>query len=86
MDVVITVNNVPVNDMLVLMNRFINDLHKIINTKSRQSLFGQRFQFIFKANIHVSSNTSMSWKVIYAVKMVWQQFDVSKIVLSVGWT
>ena len=33
-------NNNPVNDITVLMSGLINDLDKIIKTKSSQSLFG----------------------------------------------
>ena len=40
MDVIIRSNNNPINDMTVLMSGIINDLDKIIKTKSSQSLFG----------------------------------------------
>ena len=40
MDVIIRSYNNPVNDMTVLMSGLINDLDKVIKTKSTQSLFG----------------------------------------------
>ena len=40
MDVIVRSNNNPVNDMTALMSRLINDLDKVINIKSRQSMFG----------------------------------------------
>ena len=33
-------DNNPVNDMIALMSGLINDLDKVIKTKSSQSLFG----------------------------------------------
>ena len=39
MDVIITSNNKPVNDMTAPMSGLINDLDKVIKTKSSQSLF-----------------------------------------------
>ena len=40
MDVVIRSKNNPVNYMTALMSGLINDLDKVIKTKSSQSLFG----------------------------------------------
>ena len=40
MDVIVRSNNYPVNDKTVLMSGLINDLDKVIETKSSQSLFG----------------------------------------------
>ena len=40
MDVIVRLNNNPVNDMTALMSELINDLDKAINFKSSQSLFG----------------------------------------------
>ena len=40
MDLIIRLNNYPVNDMTALMIGLINDLDKVIKTKSSQSLFG----------------------------------------------
>ena len=40
MDVIVRSNNKPVNDMTAFMNGLINDLDKVIGTKSCQSLFG----------------------------------------------
>ena len=40
MDVIVRSNNNPVNDMTALMSGLINDLDKVIRTKSSQSLFG----------------------------------------------
>ena len=40
MDVIVRSNNDPVNDMTAPMSGFINDLDKVIKTKSSQSLFG----------------------------------------------
>ena len=39
MDVIVRSNNNPVNDMTALMSVLINDLYKVIGTKSSQSLF-----------------------------------------------
>ena len=39
MDVIVRSNN-PVDDITALMSRHINDVDKIIKTKSSQSLFG----------------------------------------------
>ena len=40
MDVIVTSNNDPVNDLSAPVSGHINDLDKIIKTKSSQSLFG----------------------------------------------
>ena len=40
MDVIVRSNNNPVNDMTTLVSGLINDLDKVIKTKSSQSLFG----------------------------------------------
>ena len=40
MDVILSSNNNPVNDMTALMSGLINDLDKVLKTKSSQSLFG----------------------------------------------
>ena len=40
MDVIVRLNNNPVNDITKLLSGFINDLDKVIKTKSNQSLFG----------------------------------------------
>ena len=40
MDVIIRSNKNPVNDMAAHMSGLINDLDKVIKTKSSQSLFG----------------------------------------------
>ena len=40
MDVVVRSNINPVNEMIAPMSGFMNDLDKIIKTKSSQSLFG----------------------------------------------
>ena len=40
MDVIIRPNNNPVNDMTALMSGLVNDLDKVMKTKSSQSLFG----------------------------------------------
>ena len=40
MDVIFSSNNNPVNDMTALMSGLINDLDKVLKTKSSQSLFG----------------------------------------------
>ena len=40
MDVIVRSNNNPVNDMNTLMSWFINDMDKVIKTKSSQSPFG----------------------------------------------
>ena len=40
MDVIVRSNNNPVNDMTAPVCGLINDLHKVIKTKSSQSLFG----------------------------------------------
>ena len=40
MDVIIRSNNNPVNDMTTHVSGLINDLDKVIKTKSCQSLFG----------------------------------------------
>ena len=40
MDVIVRSNNNPVNDMKAPMSGHINDLDKVIKTKSSQSLFG----------------------------------------------
>ena len=40
MDVVVRSHSKPVNDMTAHMSGFINDLDKVIKTKSSQSLFG----------------------------------------------
>ena len=40
MDVVISSNNYPVNDMTALMSGLISDFVNVIKTKSSQSLFG----------------------------------------------
>ena len=40
MDVIVRSNNNPVNDITVSVSGLINDLDKVINTKSSQSLFG----------------------------------------------
>ena len=39
-DVIVRLNNNPVNDMTALMSGLINDLDKSIKIKSSQSLFG----------------------------------------------
>ena len=39
MDVIVRSNN-PVNDMTTHVSGFINDLDRVIKTKSSQSLFG----------------------------------------------
>ena len=40
-DVNVRSNNNPVNDMTTLMSGLINDMDKVIKTKSSLSLFGQ---------------------------------------------
>ena len=40
MDVIVRSNNEPVNDMNAPVSRLINDLDKVIKTKSSQSQFG----------------------------------------------
>ena len=40
MDVIIRSNNNPINDMTTLMSGVIDDLDKVMKTKSSQSLFG----------------------------------------------
>ena len=40
MDVIVRSNNKLVNDMAALLSGLINDLDKVIKTKSSQSLFG----------------------------------------------
>ena len=40
MDVIVRSNNKPINDMAALMSGLINDLDKVMKTKSSQSLFG----------------------------------------------
>ena len=40
MDVIVRLNNNLVNDMTAPVCRLINDLDKVIKTKSSQSLFG----------------------------------------------
>ena len=40
MDVIVRSNNNPVNDMTTHVSGLINDLDKVIKTKSSQSLFG----------------------------------------------
>ena len=40
MDVIFRSNNNTVNDMTTPMSRLINDLDKVIKTKSSQCLFG----------------------------------------------
>ena len=40
MDVIVKLNNNPVNDMTALMSGFINDLEKVMKTESSQSLLG----------------------------------------------
>ena len=40
MDVIVRSNNNPVNDMTAPVSWLINDLDKVIKTKSSQSLFG----------------------------------------------
>ena len=40
MNVIVRSNNNPVSDMTALMSGVINDLDKVIKTKSSQSLFG----------------------------------------------
>ena len=40
MDVIVRPNANPVNDMTALMSGPINDLKKVIRTKSSQGLFG----------------------------------------------
>ena len=40
MDVIVRSTNNPVNDMTALMSGLIDDLDKVIRTKSSQSLFG----------------------------------------------
>ena len=40
MDVIVRSNNKLVNDMATLLSGLINDLDKVIKTKSSQSLFG----------------------------------------------
>ena len=40
MDVIVTSNNDPVNDMTTSVSGLINDLDKVMKTKSCQSLFG----------------------------------------------
>ena len=40
MDVIVRSNNDPVNDMTVPVSGLVNDLDKVIKTKSSQSLIG----------------------------------------------
>ena len=40
MDVIVRSNNYPVNDMTTPVSGHINDLDRVIKTKSSQSLFG----------------------------------------------
>ena len=40
MDVIVRSNNNPVNDMTALVSGLINDLDKVMKTKSSKSLFG----------------------------------------------
>ena len=40
MDVIIRSNNNPLNDMIAPVSGLINDLDKVMKTKSSQSLFG----------------------------------------------
>ena len=40
MDVIVWLNNYPDNDMTAHVSWLINDLDKVIETKSSQSLFG----------------------------------------------
>ena len=40
MDVIVRSNNNPVNDMTASVSGLINDLDRVIKTKSTQSLFG----------------------------------------------
>ena len=40
MDVVVRSNNNPVNDMTALISGLINDLDKVIEVKSSQSMIG----------------------------------------------
>ena len=40
MDIIVKSNNNPVNDMTAPVSWLINDLEKVIKTKSSQSLFG----------------------------------------------
>ena len=40
MDVIVRLNNDPVNDMTDLMSGLTNDFDNVIKTKSSQSLFG----------------------------------------------
>ena len=40
MDLIVRSNNIPVNDMTAPVSWLINDLHKVIKTKSSQSMFG----------------------------------------------
>ena len=40
MDVIVRLNNNPVNDMTTLMSGVINDLDKLIKIKSSQNLSG----------------------------------------------
>ena len=40
MDVIVRLNNNPVNDMITPVSGLINDLDKVMRTKSSQSLLG----------------------------------------------
>ena len=40
MDVIVRLNNDPFNDMTTPLSGLINDMHKVMKTKSSQSLFG----------------------------------------------
>ena len=40
MDVIVRSNNNPVNDMTASVSGLINDLDKVMKTKSSQSLYG----------------------------------------------
>ena len=40
MGAIVRSNNYPVNDMTAPVNGLINDLDKVVKTKSSQSLFG----------------------------------------------
>ena len=58
MDVIVRSNNNPVNDMTAPVSGLINDLDKVIETKSSQSLFGLWLQWIVKVDIHITNKTT----------------------------
>ena len=85
MDVIVRSNNNPDNDMTAHMSEHINDLNKVVKTKSSQSLFGKLLQRIVKVDIQVTNRTNKTWKFIYVVKVrqLFSKHRVSKIVLPV---